>query len=59
MKDNLFQTLRPTIRKNPKLRKPQLEAYDALAALDQGPDGPHARSVSFSRSAVASPVASR
>lgn len=40
MKDNLFQTLKPTIRKNPKLRKPQLEAYDALAALDQGPDGP-------------------
>jgi len=40
MKDNLFQSLRPTIRKNPKLRKPQLQAYDALDALNQDPDGP-------------------
>lgn len=38
MENNPFQTRTPAIQDNPKLRKPQREAYAALEAFARGPD---------------------
>lgn len=38
MENNPFQTRNPAIQNNPKLRKPQREAYAALEAFARGPD---------------------
>ena len=39
MERNPFQTKAPAIQENPKLRKPQKEAYAALEAFAKNPDG--------------------